>query len=68
MISRKGHVHSLKHYSNISGLGEFYYLSGVIPAKAGHAVKHMRYPERKDSKALDARLRGHDIKITPMPE
>jgi len=39
-----------------------------MPAKAGHEVKLLRYPERIELKALDARLRGHDGKNTPMAQ
>ena len=33
----------------------------VIPAEAGHVVKHQRYPGLRTQKVfLDARFRGHD--------
>jgi hypothetical protein len=31
-------------------------------------VKLSRYPESGEPKALDARLRGHDVKNTPMAQ
>jgi len=42
--------------------------TGVIPAKAGHAVKLLRYPGSDRLKTLDARLRGHDEKNSPTAE
>jgi hypothetical protein len=53
---------------NTSRVGEFLLITPVIPAKAGHEVKLLRYPEGNQLRALDPRLRGDDAKNTPMAE
>lgn len=55
-----------KHLRRYEGGRAICYLRAVIPAEALHAVKQMRYPEETVSKALDACLRGHDIKNIPI--
>jgi len=42
---------------------EFEHETGVIPAKAGHEVKLLRYPGSNGPKALDARLHGMTKKL-----